>query len=144
MVKKLIICIVLLVSLLGFCSWEQHYIDSTLDKMLEHIRVVQASVESNETDLYNYDTMLHFDKMQKYWESREATMSMFIDHKNLSQIGQGISRLKASLEENDYTLSITEVYLLQEVTFVCQRISTFNLHNIIWKICAKLKKMSKM
>lgn len=131
MVKKLIICTVLLVSLLGFCSWEQHYIDSTLDKMLEHIRVVQASVESNETDLYNYDTMLHFDKMQKYWESREATMSMFIDHKNLSQIGQGIARLKASLEENDYTLSITEVYLLQEVTFVCQRISTFNLHNII-------------
>ena len=131
MVKKLIICIVLLVSLLGFCSWEQHYIDSTLDKMLEHIRVVQASVESNETDLYNYDTMLRFDTMQKYWESREATMSMFIDHKNLSQIGQGLARLKASLEENDYTLSITEVYLLQEVTFVCQRISTFNLHNII-------------
>lgn len=131
MVKKLIICIVLLVSLLGFCSWEQYYIDSTLDKMLEHISVVQASVESNETNLYNNDTMLHFDKMQKYWESREATMSMFIDHKNLSQIGQGIARLKASLEENDYTLTITEVYLLQEVTFVCQRISTFNLHNII-------------
>lgn len=99
--------------------------------MLEHIGVVQASVESNKTNLYNNDTMLHFDKMQKYWENREATMSMFIDHKNLSQIGQGIARLKASLEENDYTLSITEVYLLQEVTFVCQRISTFNLHNII-------------
>ncbi len=99
--------------------------------MLEHINVVQASIESTKTNLYNNDTMLHFDKMQKYWESREATMSMFIDHKNLSQIGQGISRLKASIEENDYTLTITEIYLLQEVTFVCQRISTFNLHNII-------------
>ena len=129
--KKLIICIVLLVSLLGFCAWEQHYIDTTLDDMLTHISVIQASVEGNKENLYNTDTMLHFNKMQEYWEKREATMSMFIDHKNLSQIGQGIARLKASIEENDFTLTITEVYLLQEVTFVCQRISTFNLHNII-------------
>lgn len=131
MVKKLIICIALLTGLIGFCTWEQFYIDTTLDTMLEHISVVQASVESNQSNLNNEEIFLHFSKMQEYWESREVTMSMFIDHKNLSQIGQGIARLKASLEENDYTLSITEVYLLQEVTFVCQRISTFNLHNII-------------
>lgn len=116
---------------MGFCAWEQFYIDSTLDEMLEHIGTVQASVESNEANLYNTDTMEHFTKMQTYWETREATMSMFIDHKNLSQIGQGLARLKASLEENDFTLTITEVYLLQEVTFVCQRISAFNLHNLI-------------
>ena len=129
--KKLIICLILLVSLIGFCAWEQLYIDTTLNEMLTHISVIQASAEGNKANLYNNDTMQHFDKMQKYWENREAAMSMFIDHKNLSQIGQGIARLKASLEENDYTLTITEIYLLQEVTFVCQRISTFNLHNII-------------
>ena len=129
--KKLIICCLLTITLMGFCAWEQFYIDSTLDEMLEHIGTVQASVESNEANLYNTDTMEHFTKMQTYWETREATMSMFIDHKNLSQIGQGLARLKASLEENDFTLTITEVYLLQEVTFVCQRISAFNLHNLI-------------
>lgn len=129
--KKLIICIILLAGLIGFCSWEQCYIDTTLNSMMEQISHVQTSIEDNESELDSKVTIANFEKMQDFWESREATMSMFIDHKNLSQIGQGLARLKAALEENDYTLSVTEIYLLREVTFVCQRISTFNLRNII-------------
>ncbi len=129
--KKLIICIILLAGLIGFCSWEQCYIDTTLNSMMEQISHVQTAIEDNESELYSEVTIASFEKMQDFWESREATMSMFIDHKNLSQIGQGLARLRAALEENDYTLSVTEIYLLQEVTFVCQRISTFNLRNII-------------
>ena len=128
--KKVIFFAILLIALLGITIGEQLYIDTTTNTMLAHINSMKATIINNEEQL-NYDNVLNeFYEMRNYWEDREGTMAFFIDHKNISNVGQCLVRLLASLEENDFRLSKTEIYLLYEVTYVFKKLSTFSIHNI--------------
>ena len=128
--KKTIIFIFLAITLLGLSIGEQIFIDNTVNTMLRKIESMQTAIIENEDNLNSADVLNHFNDMADFWENNEGTMAFFVDHKNISNVGQGLVRLKASLEENDFVLSKTEIYLLKEVTFVFKKMSTFSLHNV--------------
>ena len=130
MVKKIIIFIFLSIILIGVSIGEQLFIDNTINTMLKHIDSFETTIIENENNLNSQNVLAKFYKIENYWENRESTMAFFVDHKNISNIGQGLVRLIAALEENDYTLSKTEIYLLREVAFVFKKMSTFNVHNV--------------
>jgi len=130
MVRKMLIFILLSVVLIGVSIGEQIFIDNTINTMLKHIDSFETTIIENENNLDSQNVLAKFYKMENYWENRESTMAFFVDHKNISNIGQGLVRLIAALEENDYTLSKTEIYLLREVAFVFKKMSTFNIHNV--------------
>ena len=130
MVRKMLIFILLSVILIGVSIGEQIFIDNTINTMLKHIDSFETTIIENENNLDSQNVLAKFYKMENYWENRESTMAFFVDHKNISNIGQGLVRLIAALEENDYTLSKTEIYLLREVAFVFKKMSTFNIHNV--------------
>ena len=128
--NKLIFFIILLVALLGVTIGEQLYIDKTTNTMLAQIHSMQATIVNNQNQLNSDEVLDAFYDLRDYWESREGTMAFFVDHKNISNVGQCIVRLRAALEENDFTLSKTEIYLMHEVTYVFKKLSTFSIHNI--------------
>ena len=130
MVRKMLIFILLSAVLIGVSIGEQIFIDNTINTMLKHIDSFETTIIENENNLDSQNVLAEFYKMENYWENRESTMAFFVDHKNISNIGQGLVRLIAALEENDYTLSKTEIYLLREVAFVFKKMSTFNIHNV--------------
>ena len=128
--NKVIFFIILLVALLGVTIGEQLYIDKTTNTMLAQIHSMQATIVNNQNQLNSDEVLDAFYDLRDYWESREGTMAFFVDHKNISNVGQCIVRLRAALEENDFTLSKTEIYLMHEVTYVFKKLSTFSIHNI--------------
>lgn len=130
MVKKIITFVLLALTLFGLSIGEQLFIDSTIKEMLGKIDSMQTTIIENEENLASQDVLNKFESMCEFWEAREGTMAFFVDHKNISNVGQGLVRLKASLEENDFLLSKTEIYLLKEVTFVFKKMSAFSLHNV--------------
>ena len=117
-------------ALLGVTIGEQLYIDKTTNTMLAQIHSMQATIVNNQNQLNSDEVLDAFYDLRDYWESREGTMAFFVDHKNISNVGQCIVRLRAALEENDFTLSKTEIYLMHEVTYVFKKLSTFSIHNI--------------
>ncbi len=128
--NKVIFFIILLIALLGVTIGEQLYIDKTTNTMLAQIHSMQATIVNNQNQLNSDEVLDAFYDLRDYWESREGTMAFFVDHKNISNVGQCIVRLRAALEENDFTLSKTEIYLMHEVTYVFKKLSTFSIHNI--------------
>lgn len=128
--NKVIFFIILLMALLGVTIGEQLYIDKTTNTMLAQIHSMQATIVNNQNQLNSDEVLDAFYDLRDYWESREGTMAFFVDHKNISNVGQCIVRLRAALEENDFTLSKTEIYLMHEVTYVFKKLSTFSIHNI--------------
>ena len=130
MVKKVIFFAVLLVALLTVTICEQIFIDSTINEMLAHINYVEATITQNENYLNSEQLLDSFNKMHNFWESKEGTMAFYIDHKNISSVGQSLVRLQAGLEENDLSLAKTEIYLLHELMYVLKKLFAFNIHNI--------------
>lgn len=128
--KKVILFIFLALLLIGITIGQQVFVDKTINEMLDKIENVQAIIINNENSLDTDEVLNEFYDMRDYWEKHEGTMAFFVDHKNIANVGQGLVRLRASLEENDFTLSKTEIYLLKEVTYVFKKLSSFSVHNV--------------
>lgn len=120
----------LLAILLFITISTQVFLDNTINNMLRQIDNVQTQILDNENNLNQNFILENFDKMRNYWESNEGKLALCVDHKNISNVGQSLVRLKASLEENDILTAKTEIYLLYELVYVLQKLSTFNIHNV--------------
>ncbi|MBR1925425.1 MAG: DUF4363 family protein [Clostridia bacterium] len=127
MVKKVWVMLVIFIVLIVGVSLEQSYIDKTYNSMVAKTTTLQSEIlnqneEKGLVDIKNID---------KYWKDREIVLSLFVDYKDIEQIGRQISLIKSHLNNQDFELAMVECNLLLHIISTYYKTISFDWQNII-------------
>lgn len=126
MTKKLITILVLVCVLTGIVIWEQVYTDNALYNMLDKIETLE--VELNEENL---DKSLEIaNKITKVWDENESVICLFVDFRDIEQIGRQADLVVSHLKNQDFELAKVECNTLQRAVETFRDTVKFDWQNI--------------
>ena len=124
MTKKLIAILILVVALAGIVTWEQFYTDNSISSMLEEISTLSTEIENKDLESSKVQAQKIIDK----WEKEEAVICLFVDFRDIEQIGKQADLVLSHLENEDFELAKVECNTLRRV------VETFeNMVGIDWQ-----------
>ena len=126
MVKRNIFVIVLFLVLLCGVLLEQNFIDSSLSYLKQESAALCLEIKDN-----NENSIIKTKKMKKYWEEKEFVLSLFVDYKEIEQIGKEIEMIEGYLEIKDFDLALVESNLLNHILKTYHQTVNFDWQNII-------------
>ena len=122
--KKFIAILVLMAFLAGIVTFEQIYIDTSVATMKQEINVLISNLE--EENLAN--STAQAEKIVKMWQEREMIICLFVDYRDIEQIGKQSDLVLSHLKNSDFELAKVECNTLKKV------LDTFgNMVNIDWQ-----------
>ena len=127
MVKRVWFVLVLFVVLLGGVIVEQVYTDNTYSKMENDISLLQQTIES--AKLENSKTLAA--NLDDYWSGREVVLSLFVDYRDIEQIGRQLDLIKSHLSNEDLELATVECNLLTHIVQTYHNTIGFDWQKII-------------
>ena len=127
MVKRNIIVLCLFAALLLGVLLEQSYIDNSLKTMEKETIMLLDEIETEQLD----SSSTHVLKMKKFWEDKEFVLSLFVDYKEIEQIGRQIELIEAHLDNIDFELAAVECELLLHIVKTYYQTVCFDWQNII-------------
>ena len=125
--KKIIMVLVLVLVLGGIVVWEQVYTDSSINTMLENIEVLETGL--NEENLESSKSMA--EKIVKDWDKRESTICLFVDFRDIEQIGRQADLVLSHLNNQDFELARVECNTLQRVVETFRDMVRVDITNIL-------------
>ena len=124
MTKKLIAILILVVALAGIVTWEQVYTDNSISSMLGEISTLSTEIENKDLESSKVQAQKIIDK----WEKEEAVICLFVDFRDIEQIGKQADLVLSHLENEDFELAKVECNTLRRV------VETFeNMVGIDWQ-----------
>lgn len=124
MTKKLIAILILVVALAGIVTWEQVYTDNSISSMLGEISTLSTEIENKDLESSKVQAQKIIDK----WEKEEAVICLFVDFRDIEQIGKQADLVLSHLENEDFELAKVECNILRRV------VETFeNMVGIDWQ-----------
>ncbi len=127
MVRRNIIFLLLFCALLGGVLLEQNYIDSTLFEMEEQIEGLQSDIKDENLSNSSKDIA----SIKSYWHDKEIVFSLFVDYKDIDQIGKQIELIDEHLTNVDFELAAVECGLLLHIVKTYHSTVSFDWQNII-------------
>lgn len=122
---KRIVCILVVVALLVSGSiFEALYVSNTINNLLLVSESVIDGLEKERNELEKVNAL------GQYWEEREKYICLFINHKDMEQIGEQIKKAQSYLEKEDKENALYEMKQLNYVVQSFKHISQFNAQNI--------------
>ncbi len=122
--KKFIAILVLMAFLAGIVTFEQIYIDTSVATMKQEINVLISSLEEENLA----DSTAQAEKIVKMWQEREMIICLFVDYRDIEQIGKQSDLVLSHLKNSDFELAKVECNTLKKV------LDTFgNMVNIDWQ-----------
>ncbi len=125
--KKIIMVLVLVLVLGGIVVWEQVYTDSSINTMLENIEVLETGL--NEENLESSKSMA--EKIVKDWDKRESIICLFVDFRDIEQIGRQADLVLSHLNNQDFELARVECNTLQRVVETFRDMVRVDITNIL-------------
>ena len=95
---------------------------------------MSEDVESLKIDIKNEELKTSKTKIQDiktYWQDRELVLSLFVDYKDIDQIGKQIELISAHLQNDDFELAFVECDLLCHIIKTYYNTVNFDWQNII-------------
>lgn len=129
MVKRFIVILVLLVALIGGVITQQIYTDTSLDNVKSEVISLQTDIEQENLEKSEQRT----NNLKDYWANVEMVLSLFVDYREIEQIGRQIELISQHLDNEDFELASVECGLLLHVVETYQNTISFDWHNIIQK-----------
>lgn len=122
---KRIVCIIVIVCLLVLGAVvEMIYINTSIDNLL---LVGQSVVENLKQDKDEYEKVK---QLNEYWDERESTICLFVNHKDMELIGEQLKKAQSYLESGDKKNALFEMEQFNYAVQAFRHISQFNLQNI--------------
>lgn len=122
--KKFIAILVLMAFLAGIITFEQIYIDTSVATMKQEINVLISNLEEENLA----DSTAQAEKIVKMWQEREMIICLFVDYRDIEQIGKQSDLVLSHLKNSDFELAKVECNTLKKV------LDTFgNMVNIDWQ-----------
>ena len=125
--KKVWVMLVIFIVLIVGVSLEQVYIDKTYNSMINKTTTLQSEI-LNQNEERSLITIKNIDN---YWKEREIVLSLFVDYKDIEQIGRQISLIKSHLNNQDFELAMVECNLLSHIVSTYYKTISFDWQNII-------------
>ena len=126
MTKKAIWILVLIVTLTGLVVWEQIYTDKAIDTMLQDLVIL----ENNLTEQNLETSRAQAQSLIDFWDKKESIICLFVDFRDIEQIGRQVDLVYSHLENSDFELATVECNTLQRVIETFRDMIKFDWQNI--------------
>lgn len=126
MTKKFIAILVLVLAVIGVVTWEQIYTNNSISSLLNEVDLLSTEI-SNE----NLETSkLQAQKIIDMWEKEEAVICLFVDFRDIEQIGKQADLVLSHLENNDFELAKVECNTLKRVVETFENMVGLDWQNV--------------
>ena len=126
MTKKFIAILVLVLAVIGVVTWEQIYTNNSISSLLNEVDVLSTEI-SNE----NLETSkIQAQKIIDMWEKEEAVICLFVDFRDIEQIGKQADLVLSHLENNDFELAKVECNTLKRVVETFENMVGLDWQNV--------------
>ena len=129
MVTRLLAVIFITLSLFALATYEVVAI-SNINNQLETDVILLYEVFEDDPEHISSLTQT-VAGLKEQWDSQEESLCLMFNHKDLSCITDTLTRLLASVKNNDYDNAIIEVNILKEYSKKNRHVMGFNLQNIL-------------
>lgn len=127
MVKRIWVIIALFVVLIGTAVFEQVYTDSATSELQTKTQNLQTSIEKQNLNQSRQEAK----QLEMFWKDKEIAISLFVDYRDIEQIGKQISLVNSHLENSDFELAMVECNLLIHIIKTFKSTVEFDWQNII-------------
>lgn len=127
--KKAIYIIIIVLFITGICLIEQLLVQQyfkVLNERTSNISNILSTIE----DLNTNDLPYYTDDLHKYWTAKENILCTFINHKDIEEIGEEISRMQTAIVNNDKDKYKESLNLIRYYIISYQHIIGINFQNI--------------
>ena len=129
MVKRAITVVIFAVVLFALGLTECIMVKKVVTKLDTSVGELVTKYEANKDNVV--PLLADIDTIKDNWDSHENTLCLIFNHKDMSIITDGLSKLRTYTENNDYDNGIVELKLLKINTEKQPHIMGFNIHNIL-------------
>ena len=127
MVRRFIVILVLLVALIAGVIAQQIYTYTSLNNVKSEVISLKTDIEQEDLEKSEQRT----NNLKDYWANVEMVLSLFVDYREIEQIGRQIELISQHLDNKDFELASVECGLLLHVVETYQNTISFDWHNII-------------
>ncbi len=127
MTKKAIWILALIFTLTGLVVWEQVYTDNAIDTMLQDIVILENNIAEQNLEASRTQAQSLID----FWDKKESIICLFVDFRDIEQIGRQVDLVYSHLENSDFELATVECNTLQRVIETFRDMIKFDWQNIL-------------
>ncbi len=127
--KRAITVIVFSVVLFALGMTECVLVSKVVSNVDDQVGRLVTEYEANKDNVV--PLIAQIDSIKQYWDQKESMLCLVFNHKDMSIITDGLSRVRSYTENNDYENGIVELKVLKENTEKQPHVMGFNIHNIL-------------
>ena len=119
MLKELIICIIIVVSIISLDVSTQNFAEETVKEITDDFVVLKQTIFNGNKE----EMTKQADNIYSNWEKKNEKLAYFIEHDELEKVSNAVVEMKSHIETETYTDAIAE---LEEGIFVLKHIQERN------------------
>ena len=126
MTKKIVFVVCLFVTLVGVICFEQIYTENSLSNITTEVNQLQTFIKTS--DLSSCNNQIN--KIESMWAEREKIICLFVDYRDIEQIGKQANLVKSHLNNQDFELANVECNALMRAIENFSNMVKFDFFNI--------------
>ena len=128
--KKIFWVILITVLMFTVLIWEQIFVDNTLDVLAQKIENIETEISVVEN--INTEKIIGLSEdLDEFWTKKERILCLFINHNDLSKVGEQIKRMRNYIEQDDKEECETELDVLKFYAESYKHVMEINIQNLL-------------
>lgn len=131
MIKKLIVIIVFIISIVGLGFFESSYILSSFDELSGKLNTIEQTLQQSPEHIDTKENIEALKGLHSHWQQHTKILKFFVWHTGIKDVEVGLSRITSYTEMNNFEEAYTE---LNNLIDYCNHYSEdyrFSIQNII-------------
>ena len=121
---------IITIFLIAICCIEDDIVSKSLVRMQSECFEIERLVEEKD-NIKNMDIVMEVENLEYTWLQDESNMCYLVNHKNIQEIGQEISKLKFYICENDVEAFKVSLSTIRGYCHSYLHFMGANFHNIL-------------
>ncbi len=121
---------IITIFLIAICCIEDDIVSKSLVRMQSECFEIERLVEEKD-NIKNMDIVMEVENLEYTWLQDESNMCYLVNHKNIQEIGQEISKLKLYICENDVEAFKVSLSTIRGYCHSYLHFMGANFHNIL-------------
>lgn len=121
---------IITIFLIAICCIEDDIVSKSLVRMQSECFEIERLVEEKD-NIKNMDIVMEVENLEYTWLQDESNMCYLVNHKNIQEIGQEISKLKLYICENDIEAFKVSLSTIRGYCHSYLHFMGANFHNIL-------------
>ena len=127
MTKKTLAFIFLTIFLIGFVTFEQIYTNNALSALKQEVNTLSTEIENENLNA----SKTQIKKVISMWNQNEKIICLFVDFRDLENIGKFAVQVYSHLDNEDFELAKVECNSLQKAIDTFYNMISIDITNIL-------------